>query len=195
MTNNTITIPNHDPRWITTAVSRFEQTAYKGLPAVRVSWDYVDDPLVDGGFVPLSGVTFGDGIIEVDMAKGPFVGLGFRGQTGGRYELIYFRPTAKANGWKAIQYGNIGNRLGMPRYLVEHAHPHCDGQADLPEDDWFHIRLVVTGSKAEVYLNGQAQPVYTMPALLQPEQRGSIGLWAWDGYFANFRYTAEEQKR
>lgn len=192
MTANTITIQNNDPRWVTTGVSQFEQTTYKGRPAVRVRWDYVDDPLVDGGFAPLAGVQFGDGVIEVDMAKGPFVGIGFRGQADGRYELIYFRPPWKTNQWKAIQYGNVGNPQGMPRYLVEHAHPHCDAEADLPEEDWFHVRLHLTGSRAEVYLNGQSQPVYVMPSLLQTEQRGSIGLWAWDGFFANFRYTPEQ---
>ncbi|MEL6276031.1 MAG: hypothetical protein AAFU03_13095, partial [Bacteroidota bacterium] len=59
-------------------------------------------------------------------------------------------------------------------------------------DDWTHVKIVVSGSRAEIYLNGVTQPAIYLPNLHRKPQVGGIGVWGRDGYFANFRYSTAE---
>jgi hypothetical protein len=180
-----------EDKWDAKAAKGFERAAYKGKEAWKVTWGGKPGPLADGAFVPLKGVEFGDGTIEVDLArvdgaKGPYLGVGFRGQADGRHELVYFRPGAKpAN---AVQYGNVGNPAGMPMRLMR-TDPKSQATADLPPNDWFHVRLEVRGQAVKVFVGDGKEPVYANELSLQKEQTGIVGLWAWDGYFADFKVT------
>jgi hypothetical protein len=175
--------------WDTSAVKAFEPVNHRSKQGIYVNWGGAATALVDGGFVPLRDVMFEDGVIEVDLAKGPFLGVGFRGQADGRYELIYFRPTGVRNGWRPIQYGNVGNPQGMPYHLATNFPDTYQGFAELPEEDWFHVKIAVVGERMDVFVDGATTANFTVTRLLQAERRGALGLWAWEGCFANFRYT------
>ncbi len=46
--------------------------------------------------------------------------------------------------------------------------------------------LVVSSDKAQLYVNGQAQPILTVNDLKQPRSQGAIALWVGPGTIAHF---------
>ena len=73
---------------------------------------------------------------------------------------------------------------------------HGDGAnavATLPFGAWVHVKIDVTGSVANLYLNGAAKPTLTVPALAGVDG-AQVGVWTGafgrGAYFSNVRYTA-----
>ncbi len=149
---------------------------------------------------------FGNGEIDVDVlgklqatappdARG-FIGIAFRiAPDNTAFEAVYLRPT---NGRtddpvrqkRAIQY------FSYPDWKFDRTRKETPGRyetsADIGPDEWIHLRLVITGEQAKVYLNGNnATPVLTVSDLKRgPRSRGAVGLWVdigTEGYFANLR--------
>jgi hypothetical protein len=68
-----------------------------------------------------------------------------------------------------------------------------EAYVDLVPDAWTPIRIEVRGSKARLFVNGQAQPTLIVNDVKTGEQgRGAIALWIDPGtvaYFRNLRVT------
>ena len=63
-----------------------------------------------------------------------------------------------------------------------------EAYVDLVPDVWTPIRIEVRGSKARLFVNGQAQPTLIVNDVKSGEQgRGAIALWIDPGTVAHFR--------
>jgi hypothetical protein len=144
------------------------------------------------GFAYFRNLDFQNGTIDADLAldpEGNFVGLAFRVQSEDEYELFFFRNGASGT-LQATQYtpsffgANAWQLYNIPTYA---------GPAEFPSDEWFHVRVVVAGVEARLFVNGAAQPTLVIPDLKQGYSKGSIGFWGQEGggYFSNLTYTPD----
>jgi hypothetical protein len=122
-------------------------------------------------------LNFKDGIIEFDLAfagKGNgYIGLAFRIKDAHHYETVYFRPLSSGT-INAIQY--------MPEKKTEfnwwdYEANKYQASAILPRNGWFHVKVVVMGSKMEVYVNNALKPAMVYTALDASLKSGSVGYW------------------
>ena len=140
-------------------------------------------------------VDFGDGVIEVDIAGDTMSGIGFRGRENGtRVEKPYFRPqmanTERAN--MTVQYSVMGREDGHWRTLSDSSPGTYQAAANIKKGEWFHAKLVIKGDTLKMYIDDAPEPVLVVDPLLDGESRGSIGVWGWESYFANFKYTPSD---
>ena len=175
-------------------VTSFSDSAKKGL---RLS----ENP--DAGVAYLSGVEFANGVIEVDVRgkdvqQQSFVGVVFHGVDSITYEAIYFRPfnfraSDPARRVRAVQY------VSQPTYTwqkLRAEHPGVYEQAVKPVPDpigWFHVRVVVAGSKVSVFVNDATEASLVVNRLSE-RPTGLVGLWAGNnsgGDFANLKIRPE----
>jgi hypothetical protein len=170
---------------------------YKGKKALRLSGKYA--------LAYIKDMEFEDGTIEVDMAAPEktnlYFGVAFRIReefnenlrTGDnskqKYEYIYFRPFATGTA-NAIQYCAAGTKYNWS-YLRNRFPGVYEAKADLPETDWFHVKIVVSGQKAEVYVNNAATPALVVKDLKHGKTKGAVGIYSYwkTAYFANLRVT------
>lgn len=158
---------------------------YKGKKAMHVLGG-------EQSYVYLPDVEFQDGIIEVDIAGPIFSGIGFRGrESGKRLEKVYFRPqnAGTARHANTVQYAVIGREDGTWRYLRTNFPGKYETGADIKKDEWFHVKLVILGAEVKVYVDEKSEPVLTVDKMLDGVSRGTVGVWGWNSYFANFRFT------
>lgn len=123
------------------------------------------------GLAYRTDVQLEDGIIEFDIALTPhrsYVGVIFRIQSEKELEMIYFRPQ-KSGQWDAIQYAPLF--AGETTWQL---YPDYNGQAELPVDGWLHVKLVVGGRQADLYLDGADEAVLTVPLQHEPKP-GYVG--------------------
>lgn len=144
-----------------------------------------------GGMAYLKDVEFTDGIIEFDVAfskKRGFFGAVFRVQDGGNFEEFYMRSHQSGNP-DALQYTPVYNH--MSGWQLYHG-PGLSGVATYRFNQWMHVKLVVSGKQAELYIEDMEQPVLFMDHLRRPLKAGKVGLKVnrfAPGYFANFSVT------
>jgi hypothetical protein len=68
---------------------------------------------------------------------------------------------------------------------------HEKANAHFPKNQWFHIKLVISGRTCTVFMNNSPDPTMTVTNLRRGESEGTIGLWGLGGgaYFSNLTYT------
>ena len=143
-------------------------------------------------YVFLPEVEFQDGTIEVDIASSIFSGIGFRGRENGkRAEKVYFRPqnSGTAKHANSVQYSVIGRRDATWRYLRTKFPVKYEAAADLKKNQWFHTKLVVKGTEVKVYVDDGPEPVLVVDPMLDGVTMGTVGVWGYNSYFANFKFT------
>ncbi len=121
-----------------------------------------------------TGVEFVDGTIEFNVApmdRGNFVGILFRRASFQNQENIYLR-IHRSGLYNAVQYAPRVN--GSSTWQL---YPEFNAVADLPRNQWTHVRVEVRGPKVEVYLNNQSQPTLIVPRLRGLTQKGSVAFW------------------
>jgi hypothetical protein len=156
----------------------------------------------------LSGVDFKDGTIEADVAGAPmlgapadargFIGIDFRSQEhGARTESIYLRPTnGRADDQlrrnHSVQYDSLP---GFPWFRLRKESPGVyESYTDLEAGAWTHMKIVVSGTKAVLYVNGSEQPCLIVNDLKLGETHGEVGFWGqWstDAYFSNLTIRSD----
>jgi len=177
---------------------------YLGRRAVRLS--SLTEHAADASTLAiLSGTDFKDGTIELDVAGAPgkgadagnrgFVGLAFRVQGPGsrRAEYFYLRPTnGRADDQlrrnHSVQYESEPD-FRWNRLRKENPGAY-ESYADIQPAVWIKMKIVVSGTKARLYLNGAAQPCLVVNDLKLGETHGPIALWAFwgtDAYFSNLK--------
>jgi len=120
---------------------------------------------------------FKDGIIEADLAwsgkQGGYLGIAFRIKDEHHYEVVYFRPESSGT-INAIQY--------MPEKKAEfnwwdYESNKYQAKTTLPLHSWFHVKVVVQGSKLTVFVNHHTIPDFVYIHLDGSLQSGSVGFW------------------
>lgn len=148
---------------------------------------------LDNGMALVKAPPFGDGTIEVDIAMhghASFAGIAFRAEGANDYELIYVRPHLSRQP-DALQYTPVFNGSeGWQLYTGKG----FTAAAELPPNRWVHLRLVVSGYSARLFVDNAAEPQLVVTDLKRPWARGQIGLWGRFGgaNFSNFTFTAAD---
>jgi len=154
----------------------------------------------------LAGSRFKDGTIDVDVAGAPragaaadargFIGLAFRtGDHGEWSEVFYLRPTnGRAN--DQLRRNHSVQYISHPAYTWSRLRQENPGvyesYVDLEPAVWTHMKIVVSGSTARLYVNGAPQPCLIVNDLKHGDGAGRVALWAnidTDGYFGAMSLT------
>ncbi|EPJ84696.1 hypothetical protein CFII64_13298 [Pseudomonas sp. CFII64] len=180
---------------------------YKGESALEIkmpSSSYQDqgrERLLDRDFMAWLPMDFTDGTIEVDVASDlasdapdyarGFIGVSFRIDAQSRFESIYLRPTnSQADDQErrnhSVQYA------GYPDFRFDQLRKESPEQyetyADLELGRWIHMKVVVEGAKARLYLDHAAKPAFLVNDLKYGAgQHGGIGIWIESGTVAHFK--------
>ena len=139
---------------------------------------YLERPslYIENGVAWLRDSSFADGTIDFDVAlhgHASFTGIAFRGISDDDYELIYLRPHLSRRP-DALQYTPIYN--GGEAWQL-YSGPGYTAGAELPLNRWLHVKLVVSGYTARLFVDGAANPQLTVTSLRHQWTRGRIGLW------------------
>ena len=144
---------------------------------------------LQGGYAYLNDVDFRNGVIECDLASPvarSYLGIMFRVQSEENYELIYFQPHTSGK-WDAVQYDPVFN--GSTTWQLHHG-PKYQAEAIVPTQEWFHVKIVVSGVTAEVYLHNAEAPALVVRDLRHGLSEGSVGFWSHHpGSIANLTVT------
>ncbi len=141
----------------------------------------------------LKGVEFQNGVIEVDMAfegSRAFGGIVFRMRMSGDYEQFYIRPH-KSRFPDALQYTPVTKGLSSWQLYSGEG---FTAVAEIPYNQWIHVKLEVSGTQARVYLDNAEKPALVVHDLKHSLSTGTIGLIAPNTgliHFANFRYRED----
>ena len=149
------------------------------IPLDTSHWDINGDYILEnfhgknaiynkGGYLRLKNEKFLNGTIEFDLFLKNvqmFPGVRFRGN-GNNAEEFYVRPhlSGKPDGTQA---GAVINNITPwqlyfgPRYSFAHEYKY---------DDWTHVKLVVNGTKAQVYLDNSEKPHHSWNLFLEPKE-------------------------
>jgi hypothetical protein len=65
--------------------------------------------------------------------------------------------------------------------------PSVGAQNLLKPEGWVKVKCVIAGRNAQIYLNGEGKPVFTITNLHLAGQSGSVGVYGWTGAFRGFR--------
>jgi hypothetical protein len=166
---------------ISAAESRVE--TYRGRSAL----------LLRDGAAWLRGSRFQNGTIEFDIAFSDvvgFPGIAFRAATHDDYELFYLRENLSGQP-HATQYTPVLH--GLYAWQIYAGHP-WEASARWTFDSWMHVKLVVSGTRAELYVDGDSA-VQVIPRLRGPEGAGEVGFVVVPGAarFANLVMRPERE--
>jgi len=182
-----------------------EVAEYRGRRAVRLLKPENYDKAAYAEKEPLAilnGTDFQDGTIEVEVAGMPaagapadargFIGIAFRvAGHGEKFECFYLRPT-NGRAEDQLRRNHSVQYMSIPDYPWNRLRAENPGAyesyADMEAGAWTKIKIVVAGTKAQLYVNGAAEPCLIVNDLKLGESRGQIALWTTvetDGYFSN----------
>ena len=149
------------------------------------------------GVAWIEGLTFSDGIIELDI-KGKdvlqqsFVGVAFHGIDNATFDAVYFRPfnfqtTDSVRKIHAVQF------VSPPTYDWQKLRNEQNGKYEKPvvpapnPNGWFHAKIEIASPVIKVYVNGNKEPSLVVEQL-NTTKSGKLGIWVGnnsDGNFAN----------
>ncbi len=141
----------------------------------------------DEGVALAKNLEFQNGIIEFSMCIQPgrgFAGIRFHGDGGGNTEEFYIRKHQSGNP-DAMQYTPVYNGLaGWQLYYGDGysaAKPHVF-------DEWFKVKLLISGTRGEVYITDMEKPVLVIHELKYGERSGMIAFYG-PARFADIKVT------
>lgn len=129
------------------------------------------------GMAFADGVSFRDGTIDLDMAVGVhrnFSYVFFRREGEGEQEEIYLR-THKSELPDAVQYSPTWQ--GLEAWQLFHG-TGFTAHATFPRERWFPVRIVVSGDRAAVFVDGASKPQLVVPRLRRDAKAGSVAIGA-----------------
>jgi hypothetical protein len=170
---------------------------FKGRKAVRLVQPKQN---VDESLALVDGVTFRDGSIDVDVAGEPapgatesargFVGVAFRTRPE-KFEVIYLRPT-NGRADDQLRRNHSTQYCSPPEWpwsrLRQESPGVYESYVDLQPAAWTHVRIVVHGLNASLYVNHAEQPCLIVHDLKLGADGGGVALWIGGqavGHFAN----------
>lgn len=170
---------------------------HAGRPGLRVAEQVTN---AGGTLVFLNGVTFENGTIETEIAALPaagslesargFAGIAFRVQDEPRrFECFYLRPT-NGRADDQLRRNHSTQYISHPEYpwqRLRREHPGVyESYVDLEPGVWTRLRIVVSGTRARLYVHAADQPTLLVNDLKLPQQAGGIALWIGPGTEAYF---------
>ena len=182
-------------------------TTYLGQPAFEMTMpasayqDPARERLTDRTFMAWLPLEFHNGTIEVEVASDlaldapfyarGFVGVSFRIDQVSRFENIYLRPTNSLAD-DQVRRNHTIQYFAYPDYVFDRLRRESPGiyetYADIAPGRWIHMKIVVAGSRARLYLDSKERPALIVNDLkLGSDQRGGVGLWIESGTVAHFR--------
>ncbi len=166
--------------WTTTGSAAFVQ--HKGIDSLELK----------NGFAALNDLVFSNGTIEFDVEASEMgAGIAFRWRNKETLEYFYLRPHPKcfeageAEG-NCIQYTPITHGV-----MLWDLFPQYQASAHLKEGEWNHVKLVVSGQRMNVFVNGAHEPTLKVGRLEGDASEGGIWLIG-PGFFTNLTVTANE---
>ncbi len=124
----------------------------------------------------LKDFEFADGVIDVDMASNEtrgFYNISFRTQGNGEGELVYLRAH-KSGLEDAQQYTPMFHGTGPWQIYNGKG---FTAAVDIPRGAWFHVRLVVAGAQAKLYVGNMTIPSLVMDDLKSGLRKGGVGFY------------------
>lgn len=178
-------------------------TVYRGSAALKL---IPKDPKAPG-YAPggplaiLNDVHFRNGVIDVDISGTPakgadesargFIGVAFRVQSESRFEIIYVRPT-NSHADDQLRRNHTTQYSAEPDWPWDRLRTESPGVyeswVDMEAGKWTHLRIVVSGTNASLYVNRALNPCLIVHDLKLGDSEGSVGLWMGqdtEGYFRN----------
>jgi hypothetical protein len=156
--------PPNSPRWQLGPKAKI--TTYLGRPCL----DLEDDVAMVKDF------EMADGVIDADMAgdgSRGFYNILFRTQANRDEEIVYMRPH-KTGLDDAQQYTPVWNG-GGPWQIYNG--PGFTSAAQIPKGAWFHVRLIVTGAQARLYVSDMNAPSLVITDLKTGMRSGGVGFF------------------
>jgi hypothetical protein len=186
--------------------ARAESAEYRGRKAIHLT----PAPGASNGesLAVVAGPEFQDGTIEVDLAGAPgagafdtargFIGIAFRVRPdASKFELLYLRPT-NGRAEDQLRRNHSTQYVSAPDWPWQRTRQETPGlyesYVDLEPGAWTPVRIVVSGARARLFVNGASQPCLIVNDLKMGVAKGAIALWigpGTDGYFANLRVTPQ----
>jgi len=143
------------------------------------------------GTAMLKDAAFDNGIIEFDIAVSgvrSFPGVTFRASSQLEYEEFYLRPHASGRP-DATQYTPVFS--GVSGWQLYNGKGFT-AAAEIPTDEWIHVRLEILGKRARVFMHNNPVPVLTVTDLKHDVIKGPVGIKSRNdssAYFSNFSVT------
>lgn len=168
-----IKVPMTPDRWRTFGEAEFKE--HKGEQAL----------VLTKGSATLNGLTFRDGTIEFDVEPTAMgAGLGFRMRDEQTFEDFYLRPKADcATSSDCIQYAPFTRGV-----LLWDLYPQYQASAPLRPGEWNRLKLVISGRRMNVFVNGGKSPALEVSRLEGDALEGGL-LLTGPGHFANLAVT------
>lgn len=184
-------------------------TMHEGASALRLLPKTPKDPgyAAGGPMVILNNVRFKNGAIDVDVSGAPaagapedargFIGVAFRVQSDSRFEIIYLRPT-NSEADDQLRRNHTTQYSSEPDWPWDRLRKESPGVyeswVDMETGKWTHMRIVVQGTNASLYVNHSAAPCLIVKDLKLGDSEGGVGLWMGqdtEGYFKNLVITKQ----
>lgn len=172
----TLSIPADSPRW--ELEGQIKVTEYQGRKSL----------MLNGAAAIVKDFEMRDGVIDVDVATPAnrgFFGIQFRISGDGKNaEWVYLRQH-KSGYPDAIQYTPVLN-TGLNWQIYNG--PGFTDAVDIPKNEWFHLRIEITGAQAKLFVKDMEKPALVMNDLKSGIQKGQVALAVLTGetYFSNF---------
>ena len=175
-----VTVPTTPDAWNASDSIRFE--TYLGRPSIYIN----------RGVALARNVALRDGTIEYDWAATPrtnFLGASFHATAPNNSEAVFYRISAGISA-DAIQYGPALNTYGVAWQVYNG--PGATAAAGFERERWTHVRMVISGDSASIFIDDADKPVLVVPQLYNLDGTG-VGLWTGNfgrgAYFSNFTVT------
>jgi hypothetical protein len=181
-----------------------EMTTYLGKPALRLT---EKEPGSGEAFAIVKNARFHDGAIDIEVAGTPpknapgdargFIGVAFHMQDGGtRFEKLYIRPT-NGRADDQLRRNHATQYVSVPDWPWERLRKESPGvyesYADMVSGEWTHLRIVVHGTNASLFVGGAVQPCLIVHDLKLGDTEGAVALWigpGTEGHFAQLMISA-----
>ena len=135
-------------------------------------------------------LTFQNGTIEFAMCiqeERGFAGIRFHGDGEGNTEEFYIRKHQSGNP-DAMQYTPVYN--GIAGWQLYYGDGYSTSKA-YDFDTWFKVKLVISGTRGEVYIDDMETPVLLIHELKMGERSGKIAFYG-PARFADFKITPDD---
>jgi hypothetical protein len=184
---------------------RAEQVTHDGRRGLRLrALDQVgpDDVVL----AIVDGLEFQDGEIAVEVSGAPlpdapadmrgFIGVSFHvSADGARSEDMYLRPS-NGRSEEQLRRNHAVQYASTPDYPWHRLRKESPGEyetyVDLQPGVWTPMRVKVSGTRAELYVNGASQPTLIVRDLKHGSSGGAVALWSHrttEAYFRNLVIT------
>jgi hypothetical protein len=198
-------IPLTSVAQLDTRNAQAEVSTYHGQPALKLTETTAN---TNQPLAILKGRTFHDGVISLDVAGAlsktapegarGFIGIAFRmNADASHYECFYIRPT-NGRADDQLRRNHSTQYISAPDWPWERLRKESPGvyesYADMVTGEWTHLRVLIHGTNAALYVGNAEQPSLLVHDLKLGDAKGAIALWIGPGTEGYFRdLTVEDE--